>query len=68
MPVRHQLPFGSEPSQGLHFEVRIVTVDKVEDLGFQYEECSVDPAFLGLWLLRKLSDLVALHFEVAEAG
>src|SRR5882757_1988907 len=67
VPVCHELAFAGQALEGLLFEVSIVTVDEVKDLGLKHKERSVDPAFLGLRLLRELGDLIAVHFQVTEA-
>src|SRR5271170_363745 len=65
--IRHELPFARQPLQWLLLEVGTVAVDKVKDFRLQDKKCSVDPAFLCLWLLRELGDLIAIHFQVAKA-
>src|SRR6202021_880399 len=65
--IRHQLAFARQPLERLLFKVRAVAIDKDKDLRFEYKKGSIDPAFFGLWLLRKFRDLIAVHFQVSKA-
>src|ERR1700753_1879224 len=53
VPIGHELTLAGQALERLLLEVRVVAIDEIEDLRLQYEEGSVDPAFLGLRLLRE---------------
>src|ERR1700733_2601557 len=65
--IRHELAFARQALQWFLLEVSTVTVDEVKDLRLKHKECSVDPTFLGLRLLREFGDLIAIHLQVAKA-
>src|ERR1700744_3496891 len=54
VPIGHQLALGGEAFQRFFFEVGIIAIDEVEDLGLENEKRSVEPAGRGLGRLREL--------------
>lgn len=66
MTISHELAISSKPLKGFLLPMRIVAIDIVENPWFKHKECAIDPAFFGLWLLGKLDDVVADHFQMSE--
>src|SRR5262245_34229643 len=68
MPIPHELAIMREAFYHVALPDRLITVDVLNCFSVQHKEPSVDPAFTGLGLLMKFSNLIPRKHNSAKAG
>ena len=66
--VAHEFAVDRESAERFSLEERFVVIDVVEHPPVQDEESAIDPTLLGLGLLAKLANPVAIEVKSPESG